>query len=80
MSEREAAELLKNTPLLRYEEESGMKSSLGDAMRMGIEALKKQEKLKERIAELTAKSKKNPWEEMFIGEVVKLLNEFVIGE
>lgn len=49
-----------------------------DAIIKAIAALEMQEKLKERIAGLVAKRKVNPWEEMFIGEVVKMLEEFVI--
>lgn len=44
------------------------------------EALENQEKLKERIAEYEKLYKKNPWEEFFVGEVVRILKEFVVEE
>lgn len=47
MTEKEAIELLKNTPLMRYEEQSRLHSSLGDAMRMAVQALEKQIMFKE---------------------------------
>ena len=50
------------------------------ARAVAVHALEKQEKLKERIAKLTEQRTRNPWEEMFIGEVVRLLEEFTIGE
>lgn len=55
-------------------------SELQDAVDMAISALEMQEKLKERIAEFKEKFKKQPWEEYFIGEVIKLLEEFVVEE
>jgi predicted RNA-binding Zn-ribbon protein involved in translation (DUF1610 family) len=42
MSEKEAIEIIKNTPLLRYEGQCGLHSELGDAMRLAVEALEKQ--------------------------------------
>ena len=80
VSEKEAIERIKQTPLMRHESEYAKTSELGQSLRKAISALEKQEKLKERIAELTEKRKKNPWEEMFVGEVVKLLEEFVAEE
>ena len=80
MDENKAIELLINTPLLRYEKEMGTNSELGKAMLLGVTALEKQNKIKERIAKYKEKQKRNPWEEMFIGEVVKLLEEFAVEE
>lgn len=80
MSEKEAIERIKQTPLMRYESEYAKTSELGQSLRMAISALEKQEKLKERVTEFTEKRKRNPWEEMFVGEVVKLLEEFVVEE
>ena len=44
------------------------------------EALENQEKLKERITEYEKLYKKNPWEEFFVGEVIRILKEFVVEE
>lgn len=42
MTEKESIEIIKNTPLLRYEGQCGLHSELGDAMRMAVEVLEKQ--------------------------------------
>lgn len=71
-------EIIKEMEILKAEIEWDHSIAHQATLDTAIEALEMQDKLKERIAGLVAKRKVNPWEEMFIGEVVKLLEEFVI--
>lgn len=52
MTDKEAIEIIKNTPLLRYEGQCGLHSELGDAMRLAVEALEKQTMVNEILHEL----------------------------
>lgn len=80
MDEIRAIELITGTPLLRYENEINASSELGKAMLMGVEALKAQQKIKEKIEAYKQMFKRNPWEEVFVGEIIKLLEGFLVEE
>lgn len=73
-------EIIKEIEMLKAEIEWDHSIAYQATLDTAIAALEMQEKLKERIAGLVAKRKVNPWEEMFIGEVVKILEEFVVEE
>ena len=75
MSENDAVEIIKYASAFNNDN-----SPLTKALDMAVAALENQEKLKERITEYEKLYKKNPWEEFFVGEVVRILKEFVVEE
>ena len=75
MSENDAIEIIKYASAFNNDN-----SPLTKALDMSIKALENQEKLKEWITEYEKLYKKNPWQEFFAGEVVRILKEFVVEE
>ena len=75
MRENDAIEIIKYASAFNNDN-----SPLTKALDMSIKALENQEKLKERITEYEKLYKKNPREEFFVGEVVRILKEFVVEE
>lgn len=75
MSENDAIEIIKYASAFNNDN-----SPLTKALDMSIKALENQEKLKEWITEYEKLYKKNPWQELFVGEVVRILKEFVVEE
>lgn len=75
MSENDAVEIIKYASAFNNDN-----SPLTKALDIAIKALENQEKLKERITEYEKLYKKNQWKEFFVGEVVRILKEFVVEE
>lgn len=75
MSESDAIEIIKYASAFNNDN-----SPLTKALDMAIRALENQEKLKERITGYEKLCKKNPWEEFFVGEVIRILKEVVVEE